>query len=206
MRSLSTPHPPPASAGGPGIRRTRSHKRFQSDRVFVLVSVDRDSKIWTKLPPRIILANLETILKKRSTRTRTWREAVLILSISFYLLLSNHHAEHNMADKVDQLIEKLEQTAQTIQDDATYFENHPEKRQKLLKAAETLTKTVQQPMEGYLDFLTAMANATIVNLFVKWKVFETIDAAGSISYSDLAEKVGADLALISMFAFCRTAQ
>jgi hypothetical protein len=103
-----------------------------------------------------------------------------------------------MADKLDQLIEQLEQTTTAIRNDLTYFQGEPEKRHKLLKAADGLIKTVQEPMEGYLDFLTSMANATVINLFVKWKVFEIIDAAGSISYDDLAKAVEADVALISM--------
>lgn len=104
-----------------------------------------------------------------------------------------------MASELDSLIDQLGQTAKAIQNDPGYFQSSPEQRLKLLKATQELYKTTQDPMESYMEFLISMARVTVIRLFIKWKVFEIIATEGTISFASLAEKVNADVTLISKF-------
>jgi hypothetical protein len=102
-----------------------------------------------------------------------------------------------MASQLDSLIEQLGKTTKAIQDDPAFFRGSPEQRLKLLQATQELYKTTQEAMEAYMEFLVGMAQATVIRLFIKWKVFEAVSAHGPISFSSLAEKAGADVTLIS---------
>ncbi|KAI9903456.1 hypothetical protein N3K66_002808 [Trichothecium roseum] len=72
-------------------------------------------------------------------------------------------------------------------------------KQELVDAAEALL-AVAQPPDPLKTAMVAMVQLTTLHLFREWKVFDAIHEAGTISYADLAEKLGADVALISRFA------
>ncbi|KFH40298.1 Demethylsterigmatocystin 6-O-methyltransferase-like protein [Hapsidospora chrysogenum ATCC 11550] len=105
-----------------------------------------------------------------------------------------------MASQLDSLIEQLGQTTKAIQHDPAFFQDLPEQRLKLLKATQELYKTTQEAIEAYTEFLIGMAQAKVIRLFIKWKVFEAVAAHGPISISSLAEKAGADVTLITRLA------
>lgn len=68
-------------------------------------------------------------------------------------------------------------------------------KQELVDAAEALL-AVAQPPDPLKTAMVAMVQFTTLHLFREWKVFDAIHEAGTISYADLAEKLGADVALI----------
>lgn len=100
----------------------------------------------------------------------------------------------NLADKLDTLVKKLGDTAESIRKTGGASFDH---KVTVTTAAQDILQTVQEPVEHLMGSMVMLVQFTATRLFVKWKVFETIPLQGLISYKELAEKVGADEALIS---------
>lgn len=59
-------------------------------------------------------------------------------------------------------------------------------------------------MESLMNAMSTIAQFTSIRLFIEWGVFDTLDVNGeAMSYEDLAAKVNAETALISMFSSFR---
>lgn len=99
-----------------------------------------------------------------------------------------------LADKLDVWAKKLSSTAQSIRNKS---EASFDDRVAVSSTAQEMLRAVQQPMEQLMASFSFMVQFTAMRLFVKWKVFETLPSQGTISYKELAEKVGAEEALIS---------
>lgn len=55
-----------------------------------------------------------------------------------------------------------------------------------------------------MNAMSTIAQFTSIRLFIEWGVFDTLDVNGdAMSYEDLAAKVNAETALISMFSSFR---
>lgn len=105
--------------------------------------------------------------------------------------------ESEVASYLEGLAAELGETARQLRQGDFSLDKDAKKRNQLIETANNLLTTVQQPIDqlmGYAYIFPALAAA---RLFVDWKVFEHVPAQGSISYSALAEKVGADVSLIS---------
>ena len=61
----------------------------------------------------------------------------------------------------------------------------------------------KESMDKLMGYVHALPALTATRLFIDWKVFENIPAQGSIAYTDLADKVGADVSLISRWSNTR---
>lgn len=105
-------------------------------------------------------------------------------------------SDANLTDQLDAWAKKLSDTAQSIRRAGNVSMDH---RVTASAAAQDILKTVQSPIEHLMGSMILMVQFAAMRLFVKWKVFETIPIQGSISYKDLASKVGADEALIRKF-------
>jgi hypothetical protein len=110
-------------------------------------------------------------------------------------IVANDSAE--LAQQLEDLAAKFTETAYRLRSGDTHLENDARSRNELINAAKNLLDAVQRPADklwGYVHILPALAAS---RLFVDWKVFENIPQQGSISYAALANKVGAEVSLIS---------
>ncbi|KAF7552917.1 hypothetical protein G7Z17_g3958 [Cylindrodendrum hubeiense] len=77
-------------------------------------------------------------------------------------------------------------------------------RSKLIELSEALLKAIK-PVDPVMDAMTTFVQFTAIRLFVGWKVFDKIPSTSSISFSDLATQIGADVSLIARLASILTA-
>lgn len=111
-------------------------------------------------------------------------------------MAANDNSNLDLANKLDGWAKKLTDAAQSIRkSDGASFDH----KLTVTGTAQEILQTVQEPIEHFMGALVILVQFTATRLFVKWKVFEKIPMQGTISYKDLAEKVGADEALISKF-------
>lgn len=71
-------------------------------------------------------------------------------------------------------------------------------RRRIVDAAQKVMHAVRDPADEWVDMTGQIAAIAVNRLFWEWGVFEKIPLEGSISYSELAEAVGAEIPLISM--------
>lgn len=104
-----------------------------------------------------------------------------------------------IADTLEALSKTLAKTAQDLRSGSLSLESDTLQRMGLLKAGSDLIDAVSLPQDKIVVFLPLIAHLTAVRLFVKWKAFEEIpiDNGATISYTDLAAKLGANVSLIS---------
>ncbi len=56
---------------------------------------------------------------------------------------------------------------------------------------------MRTPTDHIMGVFSNMGIISAIRLFQSWKVFDTIPTEGSISFAELAEKIGAEEALLS---------
>lgn len=100
-----------------------------------------------------------------------------------------------LADQLESLAKSLTETAQSVRDSPDGVS--PSHRLQLSNASHSILRSVQQPGEQLMEAMVTVVQITVMRLFIKWKVFETIPLQGNISYVELAAKAGADTSLIS---------
>ena len=72
-------------------------------------------------------------------------------------------------------------------------------RMKLGAVAQELLNAVRLPTDQIMGVFAHMGIISAIRVLQSWKVFDTIPVTGSISLAELAEKVGAEEVLLSMF-------
>lgn len=102
----------------------------------------------------------------------------------------------SMADHMGSLAQQLATTAESIRSNPASLESLEKERSKLVESAQALLK-VLKPADPIMDWMVTLVQFTAIRLFIGWKVFEAIPSDGSISHSDLAAKIGAEVPLIS---------
>lgn len=103
-----------------------------------------------------------------------------------------------VADTLEALSKTLAKAAQDLRSGSLSLESDTLQRMGLLKAGSDLIETISLPQDKIMLFLPQIAHLTAIRLFVKWKAFEKvpIDDGATISYTDLAAKLGANVSLI----------
>ena len=106
-----------------------------------------------------------------------------------------------VVDKLQSLASLLSDTATSIREGSLSLESNTPERLKVINAAKDAVDLVKVASDDILDWVPLLAQLAAIRLFVKWKVFQNIPIGGDarISYTDLAGKVGADVALIGTF-------
>ncbi|KAK1763876.1 hypothetical protein QBC33DRAFT_212787 [Phialemonium atrogriseum] len=104
-----------------------------------------------------------------------------------------------LADKLEALAQRLHATAQDLRSGSISLETDANQRMGMIKAGAELVDAVSKPWDKILNWIPQFAQAAAVRLFIKWGVFQNIPTGNgeSISYEDLAAKVGAEVSLIS---------
>lgn len=69
-------------------------------------------------------------------------------------------------------------------------------RRRIVDAAQQVMRAVKDPADEWVDMSGQLAVIAVNRLFWDWGVFDKIPLEGSISYSDLAAAVDAEVALI----------
>ncbi|KAH6632016.1 O-methyltransferase-domain-containing protein [Chaetomium tenue] len=107
-----------------------------------------------------------------------------------------------IADTLEALSKTLAKTAQDLRSGSLSLESDTLQRMGLLKAGSELIDAVSLPQDKIVVFLPLIAHLTAIRLFVKWKAFEEVPIGdgATISYTDLAAKLGANVSLITRFA------
>ncbi|KND92354.1 Demethylsterigmatocystin 6-O-methyltransferase [Tolypocladium ophioglossoides CBS 100239] len=105
----------------------------------------------------------------------------------------------SMAGRMDSLSQQLAATAESIRNDPTSFERLDKERSKLVESAEALLK-VLKPADLIMDSMVTLIQFTAIRLFIEWKASEAIPSDGSVSHSDLAAKIGAEVPLMIRLA------
>lgn len=71
------------------------------------------------------------------------------------------------------------------------------KRQKIIEAATKILAVAKDPSDQGMDAIGQLTLIAANRIFWEWGVFDEIPAEGTISYSELAEKVNADVSVLS---------
>lgn len=101
------------------------------------------------------------------------------------------------ADKLDSWAAQLSETAQTLRSSPGRAGLSLEHRSSLLKTGHDITQFSRRTEEYVLDTMASTVELVALRLLINWKALEMIPAQGSITYQELAEKVGAEVSLIS---------
>lgn len=102
-----------------------------------------------------------------------------------------------MEQQLQSLADQLTQLTETIRNDAASVKAHPEQLSRLSEAANAFAKQTRGPAGYISEMMTNIVLLSSLGLFNRWRVFDHIPTGGSISYQALADKLGADTALIS---------
>ncbi|CAM1510019.1 Fc.00g003540.m01.CDS01 [Cosmosporella sp. VM-42] len=73
-------------------------------------------------------------------------------------------------------------------------------RQKIIEAAEKIISVAKDPSDQGMDAIGQLTLIAANRIFWEWGVFDEIPPEGSISYSDLAGKVNADVSVLTRIA------
>jgi len=104
-----------------------------------------------------------------------------------------------VADALEAASKKLASLAESVRSGQVSLESDIQARTEAIKTTKSALAAVQLPTDGFIDMIVSLCNLLVSRLFMKWKVFENIPSDQAISYEDLAAKVGAEPALISMY-------
>jgi hypothetical protein len=104
-----------------------------------------------------------------------------------------------LADTLDALAQTLAQAAEGLRSGSLSLETDQFQRMGLIKAGTELIDAVSLPKDKFLVWLPHLTHITALRLFIKWKAFTHIpvEDGATISYTELAAKLGADVSLIS---------
>ncbi len=104
---------------------------------------------------------------------------------------------HPLADSLEALAKRLTEVAAGLRSGNLSLETDAPQRMGLMSACVDVANTVSRPADKLLLWLPHFTHITAIRLFIKWKAFAHIPSGNSISYADLAAKLGADVSLIS---------
>lgn len=99
-----------------------------------------------------------------------------------------------VADQLDSLAALLTSRAQAVRNGAAV---PPQQHIQLVKGLKDAAGLVNEAREDLGDLMMSFVQVTALRLLIKWKVFEAIPLEGTISYADVAARVGIDVNLIS---------
>ncbi len=102
-----------------------------------------------------------------------------------------------VADKLESLAGQLSSFAETLRTSHEPLGSSEGGRTEILKTISGITNTIKQPQDELMEGLVRYSEMAALNLFIQWKVFEMIPKDGSISYSEIAGNLSADINLIS---------
>ena len=104
-----------------------------------------------------------------------------------------------MDEQLKLLTHQLTQLTETIRGDGATLERHSKQLSQLTDAANIFAKLTTSPFGHISEIMTNVVLAPSMALFIKWGAFAYIPSGDTISYQALAERLGADTALISMW-------
>ncbi|KAK3393405.1 S-adenosyl-L-methionine-dependent methyltransferase [Podospora didyma] len=109
----------------------------------------------------------------------------------------------DVAAQLEALAQTLTTAAKGLREGTLSLQGNEAERTKLTKAAKDVIGALELPHDTMMSWVPALTQITAVRLFNKWKVFESIplEPGATISYKDLAAKVGADVLLITRLAW-----
>ncbi|MBE3044149.1 hypothetical protein IMZ48_16575, partial [Candidatus Bathyarchaeota archaeon] len=110
-----------------------------------------------------------------------------------------------MDEQLKSLTHQLTELTETIRNDGVALEGHSEQLSQLTDAANTFAKLTRSPFGHVSEIMTNVVLAPSMALFIKWGAFTHIPRGDTISYQTLAERLGADTALISMWRILHAA-
>jgi hypothetical protein len=104
-----------------------------------------------------------------------------------------------LADKLDALVERLGKVAQDVRAGTVSLETDTARRMGVAQVGTELINTVTLPEDQIHLFLPQLVHLTAVRVFIEWNGFDAIPQGdgATISYADLAAKIGGDQSLIS---------
>jgi len=108
----------------------------------------------------------------------------------------------NVADELKSLAATLNSIANGLQDGT---KASPEQHAILVETLKSTIAVVNEPQDDIIDLMLGFVQCTAIRLLMKWKVFEHIPASGTISYKELAAKVGGDTSLITRLCWALVA-
>ena len=80
---------------------------------------------------------------------------------------------------------------------ADLLETDNEAQPKVLASLNSIADNLRGAQDVVLNGMFAASQATAIRLFRKWGVFEIIPSDATISYSDIAKRINADVNLVS---------
>lgn len=100
----------------------------------------------------------------------------------------------NLIEQFESLAFMLIDTARSLREgnDASPADNA-----KLMESLTSTLEEMKQPHDDLSDMMMGFVKSAAIRLFISWKVFENVPIAETISYKELAGKVGSDESLIS---------
>ncbi|KAG7285515.1 hypothetical protein NEMBOFW57_010144 [Staphylotrichum longicolle] len=107
-----------------------------------------------------------------------------------------------LADKLDALVERLSKVAQDVRAGVVSLETDTPRRMGVAQVGTELINTVTLPEDQIHLFLPQLVHLTAVRVFIEWNGFDAIpqEDGATISYADLAAKIGGDPSLITRIA------
>ncbi|KAK8849070.1 Methyltransferase fsa4 [Apiospora arundinis] len=103
-----------------------------------------------------------------------------------------------VADQLDSLAALLTSRAQAVRSGAAV---PPQQHIQLVKGLKDAAGLVNEAREDLGDLMMSFVQVTALRLLIKWKVFEAIPLEGTISYADVAARVGIDVNLITRLSW-----
>jgi hypothetical protein len=103
-------------------------------------------------------------------------------------------ADTSAADKLEALAAKLADNAQRLRDGRSAT---PEEHEELVGTLKQAQEAVYLPRDDLAAMQLGFVTAAAVRLLIHWKVFEKMPDTGSITYEELAARVGGDVVIIS---------
>ncbi|KAF2832597.1 S-adenosyl-L-methionine-dependent methyltransferase [Ophiobolus disseminans] len=98
------------------------------------------------------------------------------------------------AEKLEALAAKLTEAASDLRAGTNAS---PQSHAKLVDTLRSTVEVVNRPTDDLNDMMMGFVQCTAIRLLLKWNVFENLPTEGTISYKELAAKVGGDESLIT---------
>jgi hypothetical protein len=104
---------------------------------------------------------------------------------------------NKLADTLEALIAQYNGVVDGLRGGSLSLATNNGERIRLLKTSHDIIDAIKLPQDDIMESLPMWPGALAIRLFMKWGVFEIIPKDGTISYSEIASKLGADVGLIS---------
>lgn len=113
-------------------------------------------------------------------------------------MTQSQNQNDQLATQMENLAQQLTTMAQSLRADP-HSRLSPRDSGRLIESAEQLLMKIKPAIAHVIELMVVMAKFTALRLFIKWNLFEKIPVDGAISYSELAESIGAETPLICKF-------